>query len=80
MADVEDAESAQAVDVGATGDVAVRVRSRIGPLDDDAGILRVGGFTIFEKAGIDVVSKRVNGFARDPRRLVRRDLVLFDEL
>ena len=77
MTDVEDAEAAQAIDVRAPGDVAIGVRSGVGPLDDGAGVACVGRFAVFEKARIDVVAKRLDGFARDPRRFVRRDLASF---
>jgi hypothetical protein len=79
MADVEDAEPAQAVDVGASGDVAIRVRARIRPFDDRAGVPRIGRLAILQKSGIDVLLERVDRFARDPLRLGGRDLVLLDQ-
>jgi hypothetical protein len=79
MADVEDAEAAEAVDVRAPRNVSVGVRPGVGPLDDRPGAARVSRLAIFQKAGIDVVSKRLDGLARNPRRLGRRDLALFDQ-
>lgn len=80
MADVEDAKPAEAIDVRATGDVAIGVRSSVGPLDHGSGIQCVRGFAIFEKTRIDVVPERLDRFARDPRRLVGRDLALFNQI
>jgi hypothetical protein len=80
MADVEDAEAAQTVDVRASRNVAIRVRSRIRPLDDRSGAARVGRLAILEKAGVDVISERLDRFACDPRRLGLRYLALFDQL
>lgn len=57
VADVEDAESAQAVEVDASGYVAIGVRSGIRPLDDRAGAARVGRLAIFEESRIDVIAK-----------------------
>jgi hypothetical protein len=79
MPDVEDAEAAQAVDVGASGNVPKRIWSGIRPLDDGARAPRIGRFAILQKSGIDVVSERLDGFFRDPRRFRRRDLALFDQ-
>jgi hypothetical protein len=80
MADVEDAEASQAIDVRSAGNVSVGVRPGVGPLDDRPGATRVGRLAVFQKAWIDVFSKGLDGFARDPRRLGGRDLALFDQI
>jgi hypothetical protein len=80
MADVEDAEAAQAIDVGAAGNVAIGVRPGIGPLDDRFRARDVRRLAIFKESGIDVVAERLDGFARDPRRIGGRDLRFADQL
>jgi hypothetical protein len=80
MAHVENAEAAQAVQVGAAGNVAIGVRSGVGPFNDGACAAGVGRFSILEEAGIDVRSERLDGFARDPLCLLLRDLAILDEL
>jgi hypothetical protein len=77
---VEDAEAAQAVDIFSAGDVAVRVEIRVGPLDDRARPVRVGGLTVLEESGVDVISKALDRLARDPLRLRRRNLGLLDQV
>jgi hypothetical protein len=66
--DVEDAESAQTIDVFAAVDVGEDVAG-IAPLD--GGIERAfrTGLPVFEKPGVDVIAKPVDGFADDPIRL-----------
>ncbi len=65
VTDVEDAETAETIDVLATVDVGEDVAA-IGPLD--RGVERAFGsrFAVFEKAGVDVIAKAVDGFADDP--------------
>jgi len=74
VADVEDAESAQAVDVFAAVDVAIGVRPGVGPFDDGAGALEVAGLAVFEEARIDVIAETLDGFAGDPARVLGRDV------
>jgi hypothetical protein len=80
MADVEDTEAAEAIDVRPAGNVAVRIWPGIGPLDDRFRVRYVGRLSIFEKSGVDVAAERLDGFARDPRRIGGRDLGLADQL
>lgn len=80
MADVEDAEAAETIDICATANVAIGVRPGIGPLDDRFRTRDVGRLAVFEKSGVDVLAERVDGFARDPRRVRGRDLRLADQL
>jgi len=65
VSDVEDAEPAQTIDILASVDVGEHV-AVIGKLD--GGIERAFGtrLAIFEKTGIDVVAKTVDGLAYDP--------------
>jgi hypothetical protein len=77
---VKDAEAAEAVDIFSAGDVAVRVEIGVGPLDDRAGPVRIGGLPVLEETGVDVISKGVDRLARDPLRLRRRDLGLLDQV
>jgi hypothetical protein len=65
VADVEDSESAEAVDVFPAVDVREDVAA-VGPLD--GGVERAFGarFAVFEKTGVDVVAKPIDGFADDP--------------
>jgi hypothetical protein len=79
VADVEDPEAAQAVDIGPAVEVAIGVRPGIGPFDDRTRVLRVGRLAILEKPGIDVFSKRLDRLTRDPRGIRGRDLGLFDQ-
>jgi hypothetical protein len=79
VADVEDAEAAQAVDVFAPGDVAICVRAGVGPFDDRFGFVGVARFAILEEAGIDVLAKRLDRFMRDPACLFGGDLRRFDQ-
>jgi hypothetical protein len=80
VSNVEDAEPAQAIDVLAPAYVAVGVRSGIGPLDYRFGAFRVGRFPVFQEAWVDVIAKRFDRFARDPRRVGRCDLPRVDEI
>jgi hypothetical protein len=80
MADVEDAEAAQAIEVLSPVHVAVRVRSGVGPLDHRARTLDVAGFAVLEKPRVDVLAETVDGLARDPTRVLGRDLRLGDEV
>ena len=80
VANVENAEAAQAVEIRASSDVAIRVQSRVGPFDNRAGTMFIGRFAIFQESGIDVLAKRLDRFARDPFGLGRTNLGLFDQL
>lgn len=80
MADVEDAEAAQTIYIFAAGDVLIGIWSRIGPLDDGAGALRVRRLAILEEAGVDVIAKPIDRLARDLLSLVGRDLALRDQV
>lgn len=77
--DVENAESAKAVDVLLAVDVAIGVRTCIRPLDDRGRAFGGRCFAILQETGIDVVAKRLDGFARDPSRVLRSDLRLGDQ-
>ena len=79
VADVENAESAETVDILAPGDVAIGVRSGVGPLDDGLGAGDVRRLAVFEKAGIDVFAKSLDGLACNPDRVLRRNLRFRDE-
>lgn len=78
MTDVEDAEAPQTIDVGPSGNVTIRVRSGVRPFDHRAGAMRIGRFAVLEKAGINVVAKRVDRLVRNPRSLLRSYVGLFD--
>jgi hypothetical protein len=80
MADIEDAEPSEAIEVRAAGNVAIGVWPGIGPLDDRFRALGVRRLAIFKKSGVDVIAERLDGFARDPRRVGGRDLGLADQL
>lgn len=80
MADVEDAEAAQTIEVGAAGDVAIGVEAGVGPLDDRRRAPGVARLAILEKSGVDVPAERLDGLARDPFRIGGRDVSLFDEV
>jgi hypothetical protein len=80
VSDVEDAEAAEAIQILATVDVAIRVRPGVRPLDDGAGAADVARFAVFEEARVDVVAETLDGFARDPAGVVGRDLRLGDEV
>jgi hypothetical protein len=79
VTDVEDAEAAQAIYVLFAIDVTVRIRSGVRPLDGCSGVLDRRRFAVFQEARIDVVAEGFDGFAGDPRNVVRRDLRLCDE-
>ena len=74
MSDVEDAEAAETVEVGATGNVAIGVRPGVGPLDDRAGATRIGRLAVLQESGIDVIAKRLDRLAGNPFRLGRADV------
>ena len=61
MADVEDAETAEAVDILSAVDVAVGVRTCVRPFDRGDRVLDRGRFAILEKAGIDVIAETFDG-------------------
>jgi hypothetical protein len=68
MADVKDAETAEAVDVLAAVHVGEDVAG-VAPLDGRVERPLRAGFPVLEETGIDVVAKPVDGFADDPIRL-----------
>lgn len=74
MTHVENAETAEAVDVFAALDVSVTVGAGITPFNDGAGAVYLRCFPVFQKSGVDVIAKVFNCFARDPRRLFGGDL------
>jgi hypothetical protein len=66
VADVEDPEAAETIDVLAAVDVREDVTG-IAPFH--RGTVErafVAGFAVLEKSGIDVIAKTVDGFANDP--------------
>ena len=77
VADVEDAETAETVDVFLAVDVAVAVRSGVRPLDCGCGVFHRRGLAIFEEAGVDVVAEIRNRLLRDPIRLLGGNLAGF---
>jgi hypothetical protein len=79
VADVEDAEPAEAIDILAAVNIGEDV-ARVRPLD--RGIERTAGarLTIFEKPRIDVIAKTVDRFADDPIGLRAIDRRGVDEL
>lgn len=79
MPDVENAETAEAIDVLFAVDVAIRIRACIGPFDGCGSVVDGRGLAVLEKSGIDVIAKRLNGFARDPSRFVLCDLGFSDK-
>jgi hypothetical protein len=79
MADVEDAETAEAVDVLAAVNVAVRIGAGIGPFDDGGRMVDGRRLAVFQEPRIDVIAKGLDRFARDPLRVLRRDLLFADE-
>lgn len=80
VADVENAEAAEAIDVLFAVDVAIAVRTRVRPFDGGGGVVDRCGFTVLQKSRIDVIAEVVDGLACDPRGVVRRDRRLFDEV
>ncbi len=68
VADVEDAEPAQAVDVLAAAHVGEDV-ARVRPLHRRVERALRTGLAVFEKSGVDVIAKRLDRFAHDPIRL-----------
>lgn len=80
MSDVEDAEAAEAIDILFSVDVAIAVRTGVGPFDGGRSAVDRRRLAVLEKARIDMVAKVVDGFARDPRGVFRRDRRLFDEV
>jgi hypothetical protein len=79
MSDIEDAEAAETVEVGASRDVAIRVRAGVGPLDYRGGAVLIRRLAVFQESGIDVVAKRLDRLARDPFRLGGAYLRLLDQ-
>ena len=79
MADVEDPEAAEAVDVFAAVDVREDVPA-VGPLDRGRERALRAGLAILEKAGIDVIAKAVDRLADDPRCLFAIDRGRVDEI
>ncbi len=77
--DVEDPESAEAIDIFFARNVAIAIWSGVGPLDRGGGVLDRRCFPVFEKAGIDVIAETVDGFPRDPLRILRCNGGRFDE-
>jgi len=71
VTDVEDAEATQTVDIVTSVEIAVGVRTGIGPLDDRAGLSNVAGLAVFQKARVYMVAKRLNRLFGDPARLLR---------
>ena len=65
MADVEDSEAAQTIDVFAPVDVGEDVAG-VAPLDRGVERSLCSPLFIFEETGIDVIAKRVDGLADDP--------------
>jgi hypothetical protein len=66
VADVEDPEAAETIDVLATVDVREDVTG-VAPFHRGA-VQRAfrARFAVFEKSGVDVIAKAVDGFADDP--------------
>jgi hypothetical protein len=80
VSDVEDAEAAETIEVRATGDVAIGVRSGVGPLDHRARAARVGRLAVLQEPGIDVIAKRLDRLAGNPFRLGRANVRLLDQI
>ena len=78
MSDVEDAETAQAIDVLASVDVAIRVRARVRPFDDRGCAVRIRRFAVEKKTRVEMVAKRLDGFFGYPARFRRVDRGLGD--
>jgi hypothetical protein len=78
--DVEDTETAEAIQIFAPVHVAVRVRPSVRPLDDGTRAAGVAGLAVFQEPRIDVIAEPVYGFARDPAGVVGRDLRFGDEV
>ena len=78
VADVEDPEAAETIDVLATVDVGEDVAA-IGPLDGSIERSLRARFTIREKTGIDVIAKSVDRLADDPVGLRAIDRLGVDE-
>jgi hypothetical protein len=79
VSDVEDAETAQTIDVFAAVDVGKDV-PRIRPLDRRVERAAGAGLAIFEETGVDVIAKTVDRFADDPIGLRAIDRRGVDEL
>jgi hypothetical protein len=78
VADVEDAEAAQTVDVLAAVDVGEDV-ARVRPLDGGVERSLRARLAVLEEAGVDVFAETLDGFADDPVRLRAIDRRGFDE-
>jgi hypothetical protein len=80
VTDVENAETAQAIDVFFAVHVAIAVRARIRPFDRSGGVVDARGFAVFEEARVDVIAEVFDRFARNPRGIFRRDRRLFNQI
>jgi hypothetical protein len=80
VSDVENAETAEAVEVLFAVDVAISVGSGVGPFDGRGGVLDRRRFPVLEESRIDVISEVLNCFACDPRGLFRRDRRRLDKV
>jgi hypothetical protein len=80
VADVEDSESTEAIEIRAAGDVAIGVGSGIRPLHDGRRAVGIARLAVLEKARVDVLAERLDRLARDPIGLGRRDVRLLDEI
>jgi hypothetical protein len=79
VTDVEDAESAEAIDVLAAVHVGEDV-AVIRPFDGGRSGLTCGRFAIVEKTGVDVIAKPFDGFVDDPIGLRAIDRGRVDEV
>jgi hypothetical protein len=66
MADIENAEAAQTIDVLFAGYVAIAIRPRVRPFDRGCGVFDRCRFPVFQKSWIDVVAEIFYGFIGDP--------------
>ena len=78
VTDVENPETAEAIDILATVDVGEDVAA-IGPLDRGVERALRARFAVREKTRVDVVAKAVDGLADDPIRLRAIDRLGMDE-
>jgi hypothetical protein len=79
VADVEDAETTEAIDVFAAVDVGEDVPA-IGPLDGGVERALRAGLPVLEKTRVDVVAKSFDGLADDPIGLRAIDRGRMDEV
>ena len=73
MADVENAESAEAVEVLLAHHVAVAVWACVAPFDHGACAVDFGGLAVFQKSRVDVIAEIFHRFPGDPSRLFGAD-------